>query len=221
MPLVVKICGLTTYEAVDAAIGAGADMVGFVFFEASPRHVPLLRAVELVNHARDRAETVVLTVDADAATIEQIAVAVEPDWIQLHGHEPPDTVRAIRRIHALKVMKALPVAVRDDLAAVERYVDAADRILFDARPPRDATRPGGHGVPFDWHLLKGLDPALPFMLSGGLTPDNVAEAMRITGATAIDASSGVESAPGLKDAEKIEAFIRAADRAYLEIAPPL
>ncbi len=221
MPLVVKICGLTTLDAVDAAIGAGADMVGFVMFEASPRHVPALRAMELVNHARDRAETVVLTVDADEATVNQIADLVEPDWIQLHGHETPQAIRAIKRAYGLKVIKALPVAARDDLAVVGPYADVADLILFDARPPRDATRPGGHGVPFDWHLLKGLDPALSFMLSGGLTPDNVAEAMRISGASAIDASSGVESAPGVKSAEKIQAFIRAADEAYLEIAPPL
>jgi phosphoribosylanthranilate isomerase len=220
MALVVKICGLSRRDALDAAIGAGADMVGFVFFEASPRHVPLIDIGTLVTIARDHAESVVLTVDADEATLTQIA-DYEPDWIQLHGHETPQMVRAIKRAYGVKVIKALPIASRDDLAAVAPYVGVADRILFDARPPRAATRPGGHGVPFDWHLLEGLDPALPFMLSGGLTPDNVAEAMRITGATAVDTSSGVESAPGLKSAEKIEAFIRAADEAYLEIAPPL
>ncbi len=216
MALVVKICGLSTPETLDVALDAGADMVGFVFFAPSPRHVTLLRAAELANQARDRAESVVLTVDADEATIAQIVELVEPDWLQLHGGETPEMIRAIKYAHGLRVMKALPIATREDLAEVERYVGVADRILFDARAPKEATRPGGLGKPFDWHLLEGLDPALPFMLSGGLDAGNVGEAMRITRASGVDTSSGVESAPGVKSIEKIQAFIRAADQAYLE-----
>jgi phosphoribosylanthranilate isomerase len=210
MPLVVKICGLSTRATLDAALAAGADMVGFVFFPASPRHVELGTAAELARVAQGRASVVALTVDADDGQFESIVKAVRPDLLQLHGRETPSRVAEIKRRFALPVMKALPVATSDDLAALPDYAAVADRILFDARAPKGASRPGGLGVPFDWTLLQGLELKLPFMVSGGLTADNVADAMRITGAGGVDISSGVESAPGVKDPELIRAFIRAA-----------
>jgi len=210
MPLVVKICGLSTRATLDAALAAGADMVGFVFFPASPRHVDLGTAAELARAAQGRASVVALTVDADDAQLAAIVETVHPQLLQLHGHETPARVAEIKRRFALPVMKALPVATRDDLAALPDYAAVADRILFDARAPKGATRPGGLGAPFDWTLLRDLELNLPFMVSGGLTADNVAEALRITRAGGADISSGVESAPGVKDPELIRAFIRAA-----------
>ena len=185
-------------------------MVGFVFFARSPRHVAASDAGTLAERARGRAEIAALTVDADDAALDALVTALRPDWLQLHGHETPERVAAIRKYFGLRVMKALPVAARDDLAAASDYAGVADRLLFDAQPPRDATRPGGLGTPFDWHLLEELDPGIPFTLSGGLNADNVAEALRITRAPGVDVSSGVERAPGEKDPEKIRAFIRAA-----------
>jgi phosphoribosylanthranilate isomerase len=210
MSVIVKICGLKTPEALDAALDAGADMVGLVFFARSPRHVDVADAAALAGRARGRAEIAALTVDADDAALDAIVTGVRPDWLQLHGHETPERVSAIRQRFGLRVMKALPVATRADLGAVARYVGITDRLLFDAQPPRDATRPGGLGTPFDWHTLEQLDPGVPFMLSGGLNAENVAEALRITRAPGVDVSSGVERAPGEKDPEKIRAFIRAA-----------
>lgn len=210
MPVIVKICGLRTPETVDTALDAGADMVGFVFFARSPRHVVVPEAATLAERARGRAEIAVLTVDADDAALDAIVTGLRPDWLQLHGHETPERVAVIRKHFGVRVMKALPVATRGDLAAASDYAGVADRLLFDARPPRDATRPGGLGKSFDWHLLEELDPGIPFMLSGGLNADNVAEALRITRAPGVDVSSGVERAPGEKDPEKIRAFIRAA-----------
>ncbi|HEY0329079.1 MAG TPA: phosphoribosylanthranilate isomerase [Rhodopseudomonas sp.] len=210
MPLVVKICGLSTRATLDAALTAGADMVGLVFFPASPRHVGLDRARELGDATGDRAAKVALTVDADDALLEAVIAALRPDILQLHGRESPARVAAIRRRFGVPVMKALGVAVAADLAPLSDYAAVADRILFDARPPKGATRPGGLGAAFDWRLLQGLDLARPLMVSGGLTADNVAEAVRITGAGGVDISSGVETAPGVKDPELIRAFIRAA-----------
>ena len=210
MTLLVKICGLSTPETLDVALDAGADMVGFVFFAASPRNLSLHAARELGARVNGRAEKVALTVDADDAMLANIVDVLRPDLFQLHGKEAPARVSAIAQRFGLPVMKVLPIETRSDLAAIPRYLKAADRLLFDARPPRDATRPGGLGKPFDWHLLEGLDLSIPFMLSGGLDPQNVAEAIRITRAPAVDVSSGVESAPGVKDPDKIRAFIRAA-----------
>ncbi len=210
MFLTVKICGLSTRETLDVALDAGADMVGFVSFPRSPRHVELAAMADLARLARGRAEVVVLTVDADDDLLTRLVAAVKPDWLQLHGAETPERVATIRETFGLRVMKALPIAVRGDLGAVSPYLEVADRLLFDAKPPKDATRPGGLGTPFDWHLLEGLDPAVPFMLSGGLDPDNVAEALHITRAQGVDVSSGVERAPGVKDPDRIRAFIRAA-----------
>lgn len=210
MSLIVKICGLSTPETLDAALVGGADMIGFVFFPPSPRHVTLDIARALGKQAKGRAVKVALSVDADDADLENSIDALKPDILQLHGKESVARVRDIKQKFGLPVMKALAVETRADLAALPGYAAVCDRILFDAKPPKDATRPGGLGEAFDWHLLEGLDLKLPFMVSGGLNAANVAEALRITRAGGVDISSGVESAPGIKDPDMIRAFIRAA-----------
>jgi phosphoribosylanthranilate isomerase len=210
MPLTVKICGLKTAEALDAAIESGADFVGFVFFPPSPRNLGLAVARTLGERVKGRARKVALTVDANDETLGDIVAALKPDMLQLHGKETPERVVAVRSRFGLPVMKALPIAERADLSPIREYANVADWLLFDARPPVDATRPGGLGKPFDWTLLKDLKPGIPFLLSGGLDANNVAEALRITRAPGVDVSSGVERAPGEKDVGKIRAFIRAA-----------
>jgi phosphoribosylanthranilate isomerase len=210
MTLLVKICGLSTRETLDAALAAGADMVGFVFFPPSPRHLALETARDLGAQVKQRAVKVALTVDADDATLEGIVAMLAPDILQLHGHETPARVAEIKRKFGREVMKALPVERAIDLAPLSTYTPVADRILFDARPPKGATRPGGLGAVFDWHLLEDLDLRLPFMVSGGLHAGNVAEAIRVTRAGGVDVSSGVERAPGIKDVEMIRDFIHAA-----------
>jgi phosphoribosylanthranilate isomerase len=210
MSLIVKICGLSTRETLDAALGAGADMVGFMFFPPSPRHLSLGVAEELGRQVKGRAQKVAVSVDADDALLENIIEVLRPDLLQLHGKESFARVRDIKAKFRLPVMKVIPVETKADLASLAGYAAVADRILFDARAPKDATRPGGLGTPFDWRLLEGLDLKIPFMVSGGLNAANVAEAVRVTGAGGVDISSGVESAPGVKDVEKIHAFIRAA-----------
>jgi phosphoribosylanthranilate isomerase len=217
MSLLVKICGLSTRETLDVALDAGADMVGFVFFPPSPRHVSLETGRDLGRQVKQRALKVALTVDADDATLDNIMDALSPDIFQLHGKESVARLRDIKQKFGRPVMKAVPVATSADLAVLPGYAAVADRILFDARAPKDATRPGGLGAPFDWHLLENLDLKLPYMVSGGLHADNVAEALRVTGAGGADVSSGVESAPGVKDPELIKAFIRAA-RATQELS---
>jgi phosphoribosylanthranilate isomerase len=210
MSLLVKICGLRTPEALDAALESGADMVGFVFFAPSPRHLGLDAAHVLGAQVQGRAGKVALSVDADDATLAAVVEALKPDMLQLHGVETPERVTALRARFGLPVMKVIPIAERKDLARIGRYQKVADRLIFDARAPRDATRPGGLGTPFDWSLLKDVNPGIPYMLSGGLDVGNVAEALRITRAPGVDVSSGVERAPGEKDPDKIGAFIRAA-----------
>ena len=210
MALWIKICGLKTPEALDVALESGADLVGFVFFGPSPRHVDLPTARTLGARVNGRAGKVALTVDANDETLSAIVAALKPDMLQLHGSEPPERVAVVRSRFGLPVMKALPIAERGDLSPVRLYAKVADRLIFDARPPQDATRPGGLGKPFDWTLLKGVNPGIPFMLSGGLDASNVAEAIAITGAPGVDVSSGVERSPGVKDPDKIRAFIRAA-----------
>ena len=210
MSLLIKICGLSTPETLDVALDAGADMVGFVFFPPSPRHVSFETARALASRVKGQARKVANTVDADDALVASIIEALGPDILQLHGHETPQRVAAVRGSFGLPVMKALPIEARSDLLPIDTYTSVADRLLFDARPPREATRPGGLGKPFDWHLLENLNLPIPYLLSGGLHADNVAEALRITRAPGVDVSSGVESAPGVKDPEKIRAFIRAA-----------
>jgi phosphoribosylanthranilate isomerase len=209
MSLLVKICGLSTRETLDAALDAGADMVGFVFFPPSPRHLSLAVGRDLGRQVKRRALKVALTVDADDATLDNIMDALSPDILQLHGKETVARLRDIKQKFGRPVMKALPVETAADLAVLPGYAAVADRILFDARPPKDATRPGGLGAPFDWHLLENLDLKLPYMVSGGLHAGNVAEALRVSRAGGVDVSSGVESAPGVKDSEMIRAFIRA------------
>lgn len=210
MSLLLKICGLSTRETLEVALDAGADMVGFVFFPPSPRHLPLERARELGRVANGRALKVALTVDADDATLDRIVDALAPDVLQLHGKESRARLRDIKQRFALPVMKAVAVETPADLACLPGYASVADRILFDARPPKGATRPGGLGAVFDWHVLENVDLKLPFMVSGGLSADNVAQALRVTRTGGVDVSSGVESSPGVKDPEMIRAFIRAA-----------
>ncbi len=210
MSLIVKICGLSTCETLDAALQAGADMVGFVFFPASPRHLGLELARELGKQTKGRAAKAALTVDADDATLANIVETLRPDILQLHGSENVARLRDIKQKFGLPVMKAIAVETAADLAPLPGYAVVADRILFDARAPKQATRPGGLGAVFDWHVLENLDLKLPFMVSGGLNSENVAAAVRVARAGGVDVSSGVERAPGVKDIEMIEAFIRAA-----------
>jgi len=210
MPVLVKICGLTSPEALDVALDAGADAVGFVFFPPSPRHLGFEAARVLGARVRGRAQKVALSVDADDDWLAASIEALKPDMLQLHGKETPERVVMVRTRFGLPVIKALPIAERADLTPIRLYAGVADRLLFDARAPREATRPGGLGKSFDWQLLQNVKPGVPYMLSGGLDPGNVAEALRITRAPAVDVSSGVERAPGVKDPDKIRAFIRAA-----------
>jgi phosphoribosylanthranilate isomerase len=213
MSLVVKICGLNSPDALDAALDAGADLTGFVFFQPSPRHLSFEKARALASQVKNRAKKVALTVDADDAALERIVEALRPDILQLHGHETPGRVSDLKKRYGLPVIKALPVETKLDLKVVADYAAVADWLLFDARPPREATRPGGLGQPFDWALLQSIDSATPFMLSGGLDAENVAEALAITRASGVDVSSGVERSPGVKDPEKIRAFVRTAREA--------
>ncbi|MGH6673165.1 MAG: phosphoribosylanthranilate isomerase [Xanthobacteraceae bacterium] len=210
MSLVVKICGLSTLDALDVALDAGADMVGFVFFPPSPRHLGFEAARTLGARVNGRAKKVALSVDANDADLGAFIDALQPDLLQLHGRETPERVAVVRSRFRLPIIKALPIESRADLSPIQLYANVADRLLFDARPPRGASRPGGLGRSFDWHLLENLDPGVPFMLSGGLDAGNVGEALRITRAPGVDVSSGVERAPGVKDTDKIRAFVRAA-----------
>ena len=218
MALLVKICGLKTPDALDAALDAGADMVGFVFFPPSPRNIGAEAARTLGERVRGRARKVALSVDATDAELAAVVEALKPDLLQLHGQETPERVVAVHSRFGLPVMKQLPIETRADLSPVHLYSKVANWLLFDARAPRDATRPGGLGKPFDWRLLEKLDLDVPFMLSGGLDAGNVGEAVRITRAAAVDVSSGVERAPGEKDLDKIRGFIRAARGAEQALA---
>jgi phosphoribosylanthranilate isomerase len=210
-----KICGLSTPETLDVALDAGADMVGFMFFAASPRNVSLPAARALRERVKGRAEVVAVTVDADDVFLAGIVDALKPDLLQLHGKETPARVSAVRQRFTVPVMKVLAIETKSDLDPIPLYTRVADRLLFDAKAPRDATRPGGLGKPFDWHLLEGLELSIPYILSGGLDASNVAEALRITRAGGVDVSSGVEGAPGVKDPDKIRAFIRAARASHV------
>jgi phosphoribosylanthranilate isomerase len=214
----IKICGLSTPETIDAALDAGADMVGLMFFRRSPRFVEMADAAELADRARGRVEIVAVVVDMDDAGISAIVERVRPDWLQLHGRETVERTDHIGKSFAPRVMKVVGVGSADDLATVDDYRGVADAILLDARPPKDADRPGGLGRTFDWTLLEGFSPNAPWMLSGGLTPANVAEAIQRTGAPGVDVSSGVETAPGRKDPDLIAAFIAAA-RSVADLSP--
>lgn len=206
-PVIIKICGIKTYDLLDAAIAAGADMIGFMHFQRSPRHVSIEELAGLISAARGQVESCVVLVNPDNSCVAEVA-ALGPDWIQLHGPETPHRVEAIRAEAGVEIMKALPIGSAEDLANIAAFTEVADRVLLDAKPPKGADRPGGLGERFDWSLLETLDPSLPFMLSGGLTPDNVAEAIKTVRPFGVDVSSGVETAPGVKSKKLIEAFIR-------------
>lgn len=205
-----KICGIKTVEALDAAIDAGAHYIGLVFFPKSPRNVDLATAARLAERARGRAQIVALVVDPDDSGLREIMDEVSPDIIQLHGHETPDRVAEVSALTKRPVIKAISVATADEaLRGAIDYRLAADLLLFDAKPPTGAALPGGNGVAFDWTLISEAKEKAAYMLSGGLTPDNVAEAIRQTRAYNVDVSSGVESAPGVKDPELIRRFLQA------------
>lgn len=214
MPTDVKICGLKTEASVRAALEAGADYVGLNFYPKTPRYVDIATAAKLAQIMRGRAKIVALAVDPDDALIDEIVSQVAPDLLQLHGKETPERVKAIKARTGIPVMKAISVRTTEDAARALTFEGAADLILFDAKPPegRADALPGGNGVSFDWQALLGVKDKVRYMLSGGLTPENVAEAIRLTGATAVDVSSGVERAPGEKDPEKIRRFTAAAKR---------
>jgi phosphoribosylanthranilate isomerase len=219
----IKICGLSTAPSMLTALDCGADMVGLVFHPRSPRHVGLDDAAMLAALARGRAERVALLVDPSDDLLSQVVSAVSPDWVQLHGQESLERVRDIRSVYGVRVMKAIGVAETKDLEAVDVYRQVADAILLDAKPPKEAAYPGGHGRPFDWSILRAISPQQPFMLSGGLDPETVARAIQAVDSlgvslAGVDVSSGVERAPGVKDADKIAAFIIHARRAWSEIA---
>lgn len=206
----VKICGLTTAESVTAAVDAGAAYIGLVFFPISPRHLELSKAAELAGAVPAGVCKVALTVNADDAEFEALLAQVPVDMLQLHGAETPDRVAQIKDRFGLPVMKAVGVADEGDLPALTEYARVADQLLVDAKPPKGSALPGGNAVAFDWRLIAGRRWSIPWMLAGGLTPYNVAEAVRLTGAGMVDVSSGVESAPGVKDLDKIAAFVKAA-----------
>ncbi len=217
MPLLIKICGITTMAAMDAALDAGADMVGVVFFPKSPRNVSLATGCTLAGRTCGRAGVVALTVDPDDEFLAAIAANLKPDMVQLHGHETPERVADIRARFKLRVMKAVGVAEAADLAAIPAYAAVSDMLLVDAKPPKTAEAlPGGNGLTFDWRLVAGLDPGRPVMLSGGLHAGNVADAIRLTRLSGVDVSSGVESRPGVKDPDKIRAFVAAARASVAE-----
>ncbi len=210
MALDIKICGLKTLPALNAALDGGASHVGFIFFPRSPRNIAPGDAGTLRAAMAGHAQAVAVTVDADDALLDEIVHAMSPDLLQLHGSETPERVAAIKARWGLPVMKAVSVREAADLAGLDAYRGIADSFLFDAKPPQDALLPGGNGVSFDWTLLKDLPADTPFFLSGGLHSGNVAEAIRLSGARAVDASSGVETAPGTKDVGLIQAFLHTA-----------
>jgi phosphoribosylanthranilate isomerase len=214
MAPIVKICGLSTSATLAAALDAGADMVGFVFFPKSPRHVEWETARVLGRQARGRAKIVALIVDADDDALKRVVEALSPDLLQLHGSESPARVKRIGELCARPTMKAIGVSAREDLAQAEPYEGVADMLLIDAKPPKDSSLPGGNGLPFDWGLARNFAPRRPWLLSGGLDPDTVAAAIGLTGARGVDVSSGVERAPGVKDEGKIKAFVAAARGAF-------
>lgn len=215
MPVKVKICGVTDEEAIETAIGAGADLLGFVFYAPSPRNLSLERARALAERVRGRAKKVALVVDADDDTIGAIVDAVRPDYLQAHGGELPERIAEITARFGIPVIKAIKVRNTHDIDTARRYQGAAAMILFDAKAPEDLANalPGGNGITFDWGMMSSRQQGDAFMLSGGLAPDNVAEAVRIARPAIVDVSSGVEYAPGHKDPKRIKAFMAAVRRA--------
>jgi phosphoribosylanthranilate isomerase len=210
MTVLVKICGLTTPDAIDAAAGAGAVYGGLVFHPKSPRFVALEQGRALAGHLRGRLKSVALITDMDDAGIAELVKTVAPEFLQLHGSESVQRTAEIRARFGLPVIKALPIGEASDLAVASDYEKVADMLMFDAKPPKGAMRPGGHGAAFDWKILSGRSFARPWFLAGGLDADNVARAIALSGAELVDVSSGVESTPGVKDAARIQAFVNAA-----------
>ena len=206
----VKICGLKTRDSVLAASDAGATYIGLNFFAKSPRYVTFDTARTLALAAPEGVAKVALSVDVDNAFLDQLTAEVPLDMLQLHGHESPERVTEVKARYGLPVMKVVGVSDASDLAQIDVYAKVADQLMVDAKPPKGADKPGGNAVSFDWGLIAGRRWTVPWMLAGGLTADNVAEAIARTGAQQVDVSSGVESAPGVKDAARVRAFIQAA-----------
>ncbi|MER8533112.1 phosphoribosylanthranilate isomerase [Mesorhizobium sp. M1005] len=209
MALDIKICGLKTDKALAAALAGGASHVGFIFFAKSSRYVEPAEAGRLREAARGRAKAVAVTVDAGDAFLDEIVEKMQPDMLQLHGAETPERVAEVKSRYGLPVMKALPVSEAADLGRVKAFIGIADRFLFDAKPPKGSELPGGNGLAFDWRILAGLDAGVDYMLSGGLNAGNIGDALRLANPPGIDVSSGVESAPGIKEPALIEQFFRA------------
>lgn len=209
----VKICGLKSEEAVDRAVARGATHIGFIFFPKSPRNIEPAAAGELADRVRGHAKIVAVTVDADTDDLDEIVDQVKPDYLQLHGNESPERLLTLKTLYGLPIIKAFSVREASDLERIEPYIGIADRFLFDAKPPKGSDLPGGNGVSFDWTILQSLDADVNYMLSGGLNAENVGEALALTRARAIDVSSGVESAPGIKDVGLIDAFFDAVEKA--------
>ncbi|ESY67804.1 MAG: phosphoribosylanthranilate isomerase [Mesorhizobium sp.] len=209
MALDIKICGLKTDQAMAAALAGGASHVGFIFFAKSPRYLEPAEAGRLREAARGKALAVAVTVDAVDAFLDEIVAKMQPDMLQLHGSETPERVAEVKARHGLPVIKALPLSEAADLDRIRPFIGVADRFLFDAKPPKGSELPGGNGITFDWRILAGLDAGVDYMLSGGLNAANISDALRLANPPAIDISSGVESAPGVKDPALIEQFFRA------------
>ena len=211
----IKICGLKTPEAIDRALERGATHIGFIFFEKSPRYIEPDVAGKLADRARGKAKIVAVMVNPTNDDLDEIMSLVKPDMLQLHGNESPERVLTIKAVYNVTVMKAMAIRDADDIKRVESYIGIADRFLFDAKPPKGSELPGGNGVSFDWSLMSWLDDRVDYMLSGGLNRDNVALALASTSATGIDVSTGVESAPGVKDLNKIDDFFDAVAEACM------
>lgn len=214
----VKICGVKTPDVLDAALDAGADMIGLVFFERSPRHLDLESAAALRQKMTGGAKSVALTVDADDATLDRIVAKLAPDILQLHGTETPDRVAFVKARYGLPVLKAVGLDAREDVDVLSHFAGVSDGLVLDAKPAKGTRLPGGNGQVFDWSILAGIDRNIPFLLSGGLDVLNVAKAIEMTQPAGVDVSSGVETRPGVKDPERVRAFIKTARAAFRDIA---
>lgn len=213
MKTAIKICGLKTAEAVDKAVARGASHIGFIFFPKSPRNIEPDIAGSLADRVRGQVKVVAVTVDADTDDLDEIVALLKPDVLQLHGHETPERILQLKALYGLPVIKAFSLKAEEDLERIDSYIGVADSFLFDAKAPEGAELPGGNGVAFDWRILRKLDAGVDYMLSGGLNRENVAAALKETGTRALDVSSGVERAPGVKDPDLIDAFFDAVEMA--------
>ncbi len=206
----IKICGVKTIEVAQAAIEGGATHIGFIFFRRSPRNITPAKAAEIASHIKNKIKTVVVTVNADDELLNEITSLFSPDYIQLHGSETPERAREIKRKFGLKIIKAISVREQKDIFAADEFKDIADHILFDAKPNADSKLPGGNAISFDWKILSRFKPEYEYILSGGLTSENVKTAIKLTGTRFVDVSSGVESSPGNKDISMVKSFIESA-----------